>query len=424
MASTSIDRAQAGAGMGIGGLLATLSGVLLLILVVAFAALSFLEVVGRYGVGRPLFGSELSEDISRYFGLAVVGASLLALPAALAAAFMRQGDPPLRSRSALVLVPGCLVAMIAALAGFAVMFGMGQDRGVGFTLPLTQLAGTFGDYIFLVLPCFVVISAVIGGARTPEATAAVAAPTILVALYGTFLQVSIANTFVALLVPAIIAAATVAVLFAAAPARAVTPWLAGWALAFGTTLLVITGFLTPTEAGGLLALFVLVVAIPIRTLALGQPIAPMLRQAGMETVAIVAVMAAGTLVSTALALSGASANVVASVGTSSAALLAVPVAYLAAAYLLTPALAIALLLPLTHPIIVTGGIDPVLAGTVAILLGLGAAMARAARRDPAAEALSLPAAAAWIAAAVLVALAAVVALVPNLAMAPVRALLL
>ncbi|HEY7607687.1 MAG TPA: hypothetical protein VIF14_00515 [Alphaproteobacteria bacterium] len=423
MSSAGLERGRGAASGGVANALAAASGALLLLLAVGFGLITVVELFARYGARRPLVGPELADRIASYFGIGFAGIALLALPAALAAPFAHGGDPPLRSHSALALVPGCLIAVAACVIAIAATAWIRENLELGLTLAYRQIVSAFGSYVFLSLPALVAVSAALGGARTPEATAAVAGPAILAGYYGNAVEASISNLLVATLAPALIAAAATAVAYAVAPARAVTPWLAGWALAIGLALVIASGLFTPTETAGLIAIFGIVIAIPVRVLALGQPIAPILRQAGMETAAVVCCLAALLLVSTPLVFAGIPRALVDASGAGVASVAAAAAISLVLAYFLTPLLAMALMLPLVFPVVQHAAFDTTFAGAVLILLGLAAAMARAARRQPEAPGLSLRPAVAWILAALLLALAAAVAIVPKIALVPVEAIL-
>jgi len=281
---------------------------------------------------------------------------------------------------------------------------------------------TYANFVFLFIPVVIVASAAFGGAGTPEATAAAAAPSVLVGLFGMIAEVSIASTYVALLGPMIVAAVVSAVLYAAAPARAVTPWLAGWALAFGITILVMSGLFTPTEAGGTIAAFGLATVLPIRALALGQPLGPMLRQMGTETAAIVAALAASALIALPLNMSGVGASLADTLGGKLGLLAAVAAVFLVLAYFLTAGVAMVLAVPLVIPAATKTGLDPVYVAAVTILLGLAAVAARAGRGSEA-RGMALPHPAALSLAAALLGLAVLIAFVPQIALGPVSALM-
>src|SRR5581483_9772334 len=151
--------------------------------------------------------------------------ALLALPAALAAPFVAIGDPPLRSHSAVALVPGCLVALAAAVAAVIGTMLVSDDVERGLSIAYQQLVSVLTSYTMPFLPIAVVLSAALGGARTPEATAAVAAPTLLGCFYALMSETSIGKVLAATLIPGLVGAAATAVCYAFAPGRAVTPWL-------------------------------------------------------------------------------------------------------------------------------------------------------------------------------------------------------
>lgn len=402
--------------------LSTIGGALLLILALLLALLSVVDVFGRIGAGRPLLGAESLQLVTTYFGLGFAAASLLALPAALAAPFVRTGGPPLLSHSALALVPGCaaaLAVLVIAIAAVIVSSGAGAD--VALTLVVRRLYATFTDFVFLFIPLTLVFAAALGGGRTPEATAAAAAPVVLAGLAGSFGGLSIMGLLLSVLLPLLAAAVAIAVLYAVAPARTATPWLAGIALSCGMAILVATGALTPTEAMGLVALFGVPITLLVRIFALRHPTGPMLRQMGTETAAIVVVMAASTMAGAAFTLAGIGLG--AELRVTPLVLLGGGAAFLALSYALTPTLALGLAIPLAFPLLSTASIDQTLAAAIMILLGLAAMMLRAARRDPMAPAHCLPPAAAFGVAVVFAGLAVVVAFVPSIALGPVRALL-
>jgi hypothetical protein len=406
---------------GISQALATVGGALLLILALLASLVFVVDIVGRYGAGRPLLAGENLELASSVFGFGFAGAALLALPAALGATFARAGDPPLRSHSALALVPGCVLALAISVIAIAVAAVERGGIGMGLSIAWAQTSGGLTTYAFLFIPIAIAFAAALGGARTPEATAAAAAPVVVAGFAGLFAEVSIIGLLLSVLFPLLAAAAAIAILYAAAPARAVTPWLAGIALALGMALLVATGWTTPTEAMGLIALFGLPIALLVRVLALRQPIGAILRQAATETIAIVAVLSASLLAATALLL--VNRGPIEGPTPSTAAILIGGAAVFVASYLLTATLALGLALPLTLPILQAAKVEPTLAVAILVLLGLAAMAARAARRDAAAPAQSFPPGAAFVAAAAFVALAVAAALVPDIVLAPARAIL-
>ena len=425
MPSSINDRAHAGASDGILQALAAVGGGLLFVLAVVFALVALADVVGRTFANHPLLDPELNDQISTYLGLGFAGIALLALPAALAAPFVRSGDPPLRSHSALALVPGCIIALAVSVIGIAATAVVRGDVAFALDLAYRQVASTFGSHIFLFVPAVVVLSAALGGARTPEATAAVAGPTILAAFYGITVEASITSVLVASLAPAIIAAVAIAIAYAVAPFRAVTPWVAGWVLSIGFMPCVATGLFTPTEAAGLFAIFGIVIAIPVRVLALAQPIGPILRQAGMEAAAIISCLAAVMLIATPIVFAGLPQTLKEAVSgdINLFVVAATAIAYAVLAYFATPILAMALLLPLAFRLAQDAGIDTTFAGAVLLILGMAAMMARAARRSAEAPGLGLPPAVAWTLSTLLGALAVVLVFVPKIAMMPVQVIL-
>lgn len=421
MPSSVIDRDRVSGSAqrtGIAVALATLGGALLLI-VALIAALAFVvDVLGRLGGSRP-FDPDLLDRAALFLGLGCVLASLLALPAALGASFVRTGDPPLRSHSALALVPGCVAALaVLVVSVVAVMALSGAGIEAGATLFYRRMVATFGEILFLTVPISLALAAVLGGARTPEATAAVAAPVMLAWLTGLLGGLSIAGLLLGLLLPLLGLAVVMAILYAMAPARAVTPWLTGIALAGGLILLTATALMTPTEAIALIALFGLPIAFLVRVLALRQSAGAMLRQAATETVSIVLVVAASSMAAVAFTL--AKTGIGEGLATSAATLVGGGVALFVLAYMLTPALVLGLALPLVLGGLGGDRLDQAHIAVVAIVLGLAAMLARGARRD---SAHSLPPSAAWTAAAALIALAILVALAPGIALAPMRTLL-
>ncbi len=425
MPSSISDRGGAGASSGILQALAAVGGGLLFALVIVFTLVALADVVGRTFANRPLLGPEFSDQIATYLGLGFAGIALLALPAALAAPFVRSGDPPLRSHSALALVPGCIIALAVSVIGIAATAVIRGDAAFALDAAYLQVASTFGSHVFLLIPVVVVLSAALGGARTPEATAAVAGPTILAAFYGITVEASIASVLIASLAPAIIAAVAIAIAYAVAPFRAVTPWLAGWALSIGFMPCVATGLFTPTEAASLFAIFGIVIAIPVRVLALAQPIGPILRQAGMEAAAIMCCLAAVILIATPIVFAGFPQALKEAVSGDSILFVvaAAAIAYAVLAYFVTPILAMALLLPLTFRLAQDAGVDTTFAGAVLLILGMAAMMARAARRSPEAPGLGLPPAVAWTLGSLLVALVVVLVFAPKIALMPVQVIL-
>ena len=191
-----------------------------------------------------------------------------------------------------------------------------------------------------------------------------------------------------------------AVLYAGAPARAVTPWLLGWALAFTFELSVATGVFTGTETAGLVALLAIAIALPLRLLTLRHTFAPMLRQLGTETIAITSCLAAAICISALMTKIGIPDAVAGAAGSGFAMIALVAVGYLVLAYLLTPILTLALL-PFLFEVFKQVGLHPAFAGAVLLLLGAAAAIARAGRSRSEAPDLSLSRRAAWILAAFL-----------------------
>mgnify|MGYP001366029050 CR=1 FL=1 len=419
MASAAIERSGSRGGTGPAAALATAGGAVLLLLALGAALFLLIELVARFGRGGALLDPELSQTVVRYFGLGFAGASLLALPAALAAPFARSGYPPMRSRSALALVPGALAAVIIGLIAAAIVVAAAPGAAAGLQIAYRGLISAYSDYTFLFLPLAIVLAAALAGPGTPESAAAAAAPVVLVALAGVTAELSIAGLALAALLPLLIAALALAILYAVAPPAAVTPWLAGIALALGMTALVASGLFTPSEAMAPLTLFGLLIALAIRSIALRQSLGAMLRHAALETVSIVAVLAAALMVGIALQLSGAGRDP--GFAVSPALLAACGAAYLLASLLLTPALVLCIALPFAAGPLRASGIDPLLAGAVLVLLSLAAIAARAGRRLPAAG--GLTPAAALLAATVFAGLAVLAAFVPAIALAPVRAVL-
>jgi TRAP-type C4-dicarboxylate transport system permease large subunit len=264
---------------------------------------------------------------------------------------------------------------------------------------------------------------VLGGARAPETTAIIAAPTVLAASYGYFGDFSLARLILAVAIPAAAALALLAPLYLFAPARAVTPWLAGPALAIGVAAPLAAGFLTPTETAGLYAVFALAGGLPIRRFGLRRKLGPLLRQAGMETVSIAIVVATAMLVAAAIGLLSAQPHW-SDIGVPArTAVLLGGGGFFVLAVLLTPALALVALIVLSHAV-ESAGLDPVWIGTVATLLGLAAMALRAVRgKAGAAAASSLPPGPALAATAVFLVLAGGIAFWPDIVMAPIDALL-
>ncbi|MFO0987709.1 MAG: hypothetical protein U1F37_10110 [Alphaproteobacteria bacterium] len=396
-------------------MLATLSGALLLALAFAAAVMLAAESAARFGGGASLFGPDLFDAGTRYLGLAFAAAALPALPAALAAPFARIGEPPLRS--ALALNPGALFAVVVWLAALVASLAMSPMAEVGIRIAFQRSAGSFENFVFLALPLAIALGAAFGGARTSDSTAAAAAPVVLVVTCGLAAELSIGTVFLSVLLPLIAAAAAIAILYAFAPAAAVTPWLSGIALAVGATLLIAPGLVTPTEALALIALFGLPAALIVRALALKQPLGAMLRQMASETVAVVAALAAGSLGILTLLQAGVSPTLGVEAAPS-AALAAGGVAFLAACCLLSPVLVAALALPFVLATLKTTGIEPVPATSIMVLLALAAVVARAGRRGATAASPALRLPAALLAAGGIAALAILVAFAPGIALAP------
>jgi hypothetical protein len=386
----------------------------MLLALAAAAAIAF-ETVARYAGGQSFLGPDGVQWIETYFGLGFAALALPALPAALRAPFVRRGDPPLRSRSALALVPGALCAIAIGLAAFAYLaLASGLSVEAGATIAVQRLKNGFASYLFLFVPLALVLGAMIGGARTPEATAAAAGPAVLVALFGMAAEASIGVQFAALAVPFVLAAAGIGLLYAIAPARAVTPWLAGPVLALIAGLPLLTGFLTPTEWIAFLALAGIVVALPIQTLALALPFGTLLRQIATEMAAAIVVVGAAALVSTALAMAGATGAILDLVGTGTGVLVLGAAVFFLLCYLLSAALALFLALLPMMPVIVAARIDLALAGAILVLLALAAMAARSGRRGGA----GLTPAAALASTAMLAGLAILLALIPAIATGP------
>jgi len=421
MPSSVIDRDRIAVGGGISATLAAIGGALLMLLAWA-AAIAFAgDAFSRLGAGRPLLEYATFDRLALFLGGGIALCALLALPAALAAPFARTGDPPLRSQSALAVVPGALIALAALIAATAAVLAMsGAGLEAGATLVYRRLGSTFSEIVYLFIPISVMLAAALGGARTPEATACAAAPIVLAGLSGTIGGLSIVSLLVGLLLPLLAAGLLLAVLYAAAPARAVTPWLIGIALAFGVSLLTATGLVTPTEAIGLVAVFGIPIALFVRAVALRQPVGALLRQAATETVSLVLVIAASTIAGTVLALAQTKAGLGEGLLSSPALMIGGGVAFLVASTLATPALVLAIALPLIFASFRGDQVDQTHVGMVLILLGLAAVAARSGGRTPA---VGLPTAAAAAAAAAFVILALAAALVPEVALAPVRGLL-
>lgn len=419
MSTILIDR-RARDTVGFAGALATLAGAAVLVVALAAAALMTAEFFARAAASASLLGPDLFEQATRILGLGFAAAALPALPAALAAPFVRRGEPPLRSHAALALVPGCLVAVLIWIAAAAAMAAAGPGFDAGLDMALRRTIAAFDSFVFLLLPLAAVLGAALGGARTPESAAAAAAPTVLVAVCGLAGELAISDLSLAVLLPLLAAAATLAILYAAAPARTVTPWLTGIALAIGMTLLVSTGLFTPTEALALIAVFGIPIGLAVRVFALKQPIGAMLRLMALETAALAAAMAAGALGAGALLLLGASPTL--GIASLSPAMLAAGAAgFFAASVLLSPVPVLMIGLPFALAALRVPAIQPVLASAIFVLLALAAVIARAGRAAP--PGAGLTPLAAGIGATVFVALAALVAFVPQIALAPVQALL-
>jgi hypothetical protein len=427
MPSSVIERDRIGdrrrgpaAGGGIAATLAAIGGALLMLLALAAAVAFAADAFGRLAAGRPLLAYETFDRLALVVGIGIALCSLLALPAALAAPFARAGDPPLRSHSALALVPGALVALAVLVAATAAVLAMSAGLETGATLVYRRVVSTFSEIVYLFIPIAVMLAAALAGARTPEATAAAAAPTVMAGLTGMIGGLSIVSLLVGLLLPLFAAGLLLAVLYAAAPARAVTPWLIGIALAFGVSLLTATGLLTPTEAIGLVAAFGIPVALFVRSVALRQPTGALLRQAATETVSLVLVLAASATAGTVLGLAQIKPGLGEELLSSRALMIGGGVAFMAASCLATPALTLGIALPLVFAGFRADQVDQAHVGMVLILLGLAAVAARAGRRAPG---VGLPRAAAAAAAAAFAILAVAVAFAPDLALAPVRGLL-
>lgn len=422
MQQSGTQRTRVATSAGRAGVLAAVGGVLLL-MAAALGLLTLVELIARYGFREPLYSFSLAGEVGSYLGLGIAVISLLALPAALAAPFVRVGDPPLRSHSALALVPGCMLALAVALISIAATIATSFEAALSL---ISASASSFGEYT-LTFPLVMALSAIMGGARTPEATAAIAAPTLLATLISVPVAMSgapfLAVFDVAMLAAAPIACAATAVLYAIAPARAVTPWLLGWVLLFAFALSMVAGLFTQTETAGLLATFAIVIALPVRRLALRQPLAPLLRQLGMETVAITSCLAAAACVYTPLSESGIADALVRAAGSGFAMVVLLAAGYFALAYLVTPFLTLALLLSVfVFPLLQGAGLDSASAGALLLLLGTAAAIARAGRTRAEAPGLSLSPTSAWTAAALLAVLAVATALVLRTVMPSLPAL--
>lgn len=417
MAIAAMDRASARGGFA--DSLALLAGVLLLALTIAFCALVVVDVVARYGANRPILGAEYLEIVEAYVGPAFAAASLLALPAALAASFARRGDHPAGARSTLALVPGCPLALAVAIVGFLlIVHVMGLDIDGAGQLLLNLGARNFASVTMLFAPIVIMLAAVLGGAGSPAATAAVAAPTMLIWLFAVTTENSIARLMTAMFVPLLLTTPAVAAVYAVAPARAVTPWLLGAVLPIAMFLPLALGFLTPTETAAFFVLLGLVIAIPVRLIALGQEFRPVLRQAATEAAALATVVLAASVLSFLFSLWEVPAAITKTLGSWEAAPFVVFAVAAAAivfvSYFLTPAFTLAVGVALLMPTIMAFALDPVYFGVVALLLGLAALIARSGRRDAGAG--SLTPAAALIAAGAALAVAIVVTLVPAIAL--------
>ncbi len=386
----------------------------MLLFALAAALLFAAETIAR-AAGASLLGPDLLDAATRYLGLAFAAASLLALPAALAAPFARIGEP--RLRSALALNPGALVALAVLLAAAAAIVGSTPTAGVGLQVALQRALGVVESIVFLALPLAIALGAALGGARTSDSVAAAAGPVVLVVATGLIAELSIGMLLLAVLLPLLAAAAVIAVLYAFAPARAVTPWLTGIALSLGATLLIATGFVTPTEALALIAVFALPIALILRTLMLKQPLGAILLHMASETVAVTAALVAGTLAAASLAMAG--VNPTLGVEAAPLTLLAAGgAAFFAASCIVTPVVVLAFALPFVMAILRTAGIEPLTAASVMILLALAATIARAGRRSDVGAAAGLPLAAALVAAGAFAAMAILVAFVPGIALGP------
>ncbi|MCW5770457.1 MAG: hypothetical protein KIT16_02385 [Rhodospirillaceae bacterium] len=404
--------------------LATLAGGLLLVAVGLLSLLIVADIFGRYALNHPVIDGERYGAVETYFGLGLAALSLLALPEAIAATFLRRGEPPVRSRSALVLVPGCLLAVVLGIAAFALLTAEAPPGIPAMAMAQRTITEGFARYVFLFFPILVVLAAVLGGARSPEATAALVAPALLCGLFGFIGEFSIASTFVAFAPLAVAAGLLLAILYAFAPARAVTPWVAGPALAAGMAVPLALGLLTPTETAGLFACFGFIIALPVRCLALRHRLGPMLRQAGTELAAVVFVFAAAMIVALDISLLiGRQPGLLASLPPQTALLVGAAV-FFVLALVATPMLVIAAAAVPIVQAIRSFGVEPIWIGTLLTLFGLSAIALRALRgKYLAAASGGLPAPAALFAAVVFAGLGALVALVPNIVLGPVRAML-
>jgi len=409
MSPASIQPAPAPTSEGIAGRLAAASGALLLILAFAVGLLDAVGLVSRYGFRQALRGLELQDEIARHLGYGMAAASVLALPAALVAPFARAGDQ--RSHSALALVPGCLIGLAVAIVGIAATVATERSTSLMF---VAEAAASFGNYEVLSFPLLIACAAIIGGARTPEATAAVATPIILAALIPLVCALSgepIGGPFdLVAVVAALIAGVVTAAFYAVAPARAVTPWVLGWVLVLAFEFFIASGLFTPTETAGLFALIGVIIALPLRRLVLRESLAPMLRQLGTETIAIMSCLAAMLFVLTPLTKSGLPDRLVEAAAPGIATIVLLAAGYAVLAYLLTPLLTLALM-PFAFPLLQRAGLDSVSTGALLLLLGAAAVIARAGRSRADRLAPGLSRSAAWGLAALLVGLAIAAAVV-------------
>lgn len=403
--------------------LATLSGALLLLLTALLSLVVFADILARYLLNDPLIDGERYGAVETYFGLGFAVLALPALPAAVVASLVKRGEPPVRSRSALALVPGCILAIAATIAAFVILvLEIGTTRAMIFSE--RTLFASFTTYVFLFFPILVVLAAVLGGARSPESTAALAGPALLAGLFSYFSELSIASGFVALAVPAVAAMALLALMFAFAPARGVAPWVAGLALAAGMAVPLGVGVMTPTETVAALACFGLAIALPVRCFGLGQKLGPMLRQAATELAALIVLVVAAAFIGLTISVLGGAANAIpASIDPRTAVAYGAGLFFLLA-FLMTPVFVLAASAVFVVQAVKGYGFDPAWVGTLMTLMGLSAMALRATRgRHAAAIAGGLPAPATLFAAIVFAGLGIIVFLVPDLVLAPVRAML-
>lgn len=405
--------------------LATLSGALLLLLTALLSLVVFADILARYLLNDPLIDSERYGAVETYFGLGFAVLALPALPAAVAASFVKRGEPPVRSRSALALVPGCILAIAAAIAALVILLLEGPIGSARvMILAERTLVDAFARYVFLFFPILVVLAAALGGARSPESTAALAGPALLAGLSSYFSELSIASGFVALAVPAVAAMALLALMFAFAPARGVAPWVAGPALAAGMAVPLGVGVMTPTETVAALACFGLAIALPVRCFGLGQKLGPMLRQAATELAAVIVLVVAAAFIGLTTSMLGGAANAIpASIDPRTAVAYGAGLFFLLA-FLMTPVFVLAASAVFVVQAVKGYGFDPAWVGTLMTLMGLSAMALRATRgRHAAAIAGGLPAPATLFAAIVFAGLGIIVFLMPDLVLAPVRAML-